>query len=96
MINRTKFLSYGGENERFIGWGPEDAERIKRLEIFGVKIARVKGLIYLIYHLYHPINRDFSCNAEMIYRDNQREFLRICSLNKDQLSQDIQKWKKGV
>lgn len=93
MINKTKFLSCGGENERFIGWGPEDAERIKRLEILGANIGRVKGQIY---HLYHPIKREFSRNAEIIYRNNQREFLRICSLNKDQLNQDIQKWKKEV
>lgn len=29
LVNKTKYLEAGGENEGFYGWGPEDAERVK-------------------------------------------------------------------
>ena len=33
------YLRAGGENEAFYGWGPEDAERVKRLEILDHSFA---------------------------------------------------------
>ncbi len=33
MINRIEYLEIGGENENFYGWGPEDVDRVKRMEI---------------------------------------------------------------
>ena len=30
IINKQRYLQAGGENENIYGWGPEDAERVKR------------------------------------------------------------------
>lgn len=32
-VNKNVYIKYGGENQHFYGWGPEDAERCKRMEI---------------------------------------------------------------
>ena len=58
LVDRDKYLEAGGENERFYGWGPEDAERVKRLEILELPVSRVGGALF---HLYHPrgMNSDF-------------------------------------
>lgn len=47
LVNKTKYLETGGENEGFYGWGPEDVERVKRLEILELPIARTKGALYI-------------------------------------------------
>ena len=51
FVNRSVYVQAGGENEHFYGWGPEDLERVKRMEILGYSVTRIKGDLY---HLYHP------------------------------------------
>ena len=38
LVNKNVYIKYGGENQHFYGWGPEDAERCKRMEILGLPI----------------------------------------------------------
>ena len=45
------YVQAGGENEHFYGWGPEDLERVKRMEILGYSVTRIKGDLYHLYHL---------------------------------------------
>lgn len=52
VVDREKYLRYGGDNERFISWGPEDAERIRRMEILGESVHWTNG--GPLYHLWHP------------------------------------------
>lgn len=78
LVNRDEYINLGGENEKFYGWGPEDAERIKRFEILNIPINRIEGPLL---HLYHPrINKN--CSEETEIR-NIQVFLDTC--NKDQM-----------
>lgn len=89
IVSVKRYIQIGMENEHFSGWGPEDAERIHRLEILGYSVNRWPGAIY---HLYHP-----RLNNSKFYNDNlafegKREFCRICSMSRLQLLQYISTW----
>lgn len=88
-VNRKNYLQSGGENEHFYGWGPEDAERVKRMEILGLRVYRAKGALF---HLYHP-RKENSCyqNKEIELR-NRQEFLNVCSMTQEELQKYIQTW----
>lgn len=90
LVNRKRYLQAGGENESFYGWGPEDIERVKRMEILDMPIYRAPGAIY---HLYHPRkeNSYYSSN-ESIEFQNRRELLKVCSMTKEELSAYIHTW----
>ncbi len=84
LVHRLRYLQCGGENERFTGWGPEDAERFRRIRILGHKVAWTKD--GQLYHLHHPrgANSDYQSEAE---GDRlRREFIRICSMDKETLT----------
>jgi hypothetical protein len=51
IVNKQRYLKGGGENENFYGWGPEDAERLKRMEILEEPTQRIEGPLF---HLHHP------------------------------------------
>jgi len=88
-VNMEKYLSAGGENEYFYGWGPEDTERRERIANLGLKISRVQGGLY---HLSHPrgINSNFA-NPEREL-SNRREYLKICRMNSQELEAYISTW----
>ena len=75
MVNKDKYMQAGGENENFYGWGPEDAERIKRMEVLGLPVYYVKGPLF---HLWHP-RKTWFANKDTEIR-NRQEFLRTCAL----------------
>lgn len=89
FVNKKMYLQAGGENEHFYGWGPEDAERAKRMEILGLPIYRAKGPLY---HLYHPRKENSWYGSQEIELKNRREFLKVCSMTRDELLQYIQTW----
>lgn len=89
IVNRDKYLKAGGENENFYGWGPEDVERVKRMEILEEKIDRADGVLF---HLYHPRNINSLPAPGSIGRNNTKEFLKICQMNRDSLIAYIEKW----
>jgi predicted glycosyltransferase involved in capsule biosynthesis len=74
LVNKTKYLEAGGENENFYGWGPEDAERIKRMEVLGLNIYYAKGVLF---HLWHPRNGWFASKETEVR--NRGEFLKTCA-----------------
>lgn len=51
FTDRRRYLAAGGENERFVGWGPEDAERLHRIQILGQKAVWITD--GPLYHLHH-------------------------------------------
>lgn len=51
LIEREKFLEFGGENEKFIGWGYDDEERYYRALNYGYRVGRVSGQCL---HMMHP------------------------------------------
>lgn len=91
IINKERYLNAGGENESFYGWGTEDVERYKRMEILEEKISRVSGPLY---HLYHSrgVNSTFSDDERSI--NNYKELFKICKMNKEQLIKHIDTWNK--
>lgn len=89
LVNVGRYRQYGWENENFIGWGPEDSERYKRLHILGQTPVRVPGSLY---HLYHSrgINSG-DRDAEVIYK-TKKEYSRICGMMPEELRKDIETW----
>ena len=89
LVNIGRYRQYGWENENFIGWGPEDSERYKRLHILGQTPVRVPGSLY---HLYHSrgINSG-DRDAEAIYK-TKKEYSRICGMMPEELRKDIETW----
>ncbi|MBN2597278.1 MAG: hypothetical protein JXR82_10885 [Marinifilaceae bacterium] len=82
MVKRNQFNNTTKENENFYGWGPEDAERVKRWEILGHHVERITGPIF---HLHHPRKENswyFSKEQEI---KNRQEFIKICSMGKYEL-----------
>lgn len=87
FVNRQEYLSVGGENERFTGWGPEDAERLRRVQIMGHKVKWTeKGKAY---HLYHPRNENSRFFDENSAVEMRKELVKVCSMNKEELSEYI-------
>jgi hypothetical protein len=82
---REKFLEGGGENENFIDYGPEDWERYYRFNKLGYRLTRVKGPLF---HIDHNIWSQRHENRKA----NDKEFVRIKSLSKQQLQQEVKKW----
>ena len=89
LVDRVKYLQAGGENEYFTDWGPEDLERVKRIEILYHKpIYRYEGYLF---HLWHPRH-----NSQ--YNDPQKEilfkqeYLRICGMTQKELKAYVAGW----
>jgi predicted glycosyltransferase involved in capsule biosynthesis len=78
MVNKEEYLKVGAENENFYGWGPEDAERVRRMEIFNLPVYYSKGLLF---HLWHPIRENSWFASREIERKNRKELLKICKMN---------------
>ena len=86
LVNKTKYLETGGENEGFYGWGPEDVERVKRLEILELPIARTKGALY---HLHHERKPDIGVDNRKKARHNQKVLLNTCRQSKEELTKAL-------
>lgn len=82
------FLSFGLENEYFIGWGFEDEERIERACKLDFIYKRVSGPCY---HLMHPKTKTSRQND--LWKNNFFELFKIKAMNKLELKQYIQTWK---
>lgn len=77
MVNKDLYLGVGGENETFYGWGPEDIERVKRMEILGYEVKRAEGPLY---HLHHPRGINSTLGEDERAVQNLDEFTKICSM----------------
>ena len=89
LVNRKVYLQSGGENEHFYGWGPEDAERVKRMEILGLPVYRASGPLF---HLYHPRKENSWYGSADIELENRQEFLNVCSMTQEELQKYVQAW----
>jgi hypothetical protein len=75
LANREKYLETGGENENLLGWGPEDFERVKRMEVLNQKIYFSDGPLF---HLWHPRGRtSWYADKETEIR-NRLELINTC------------------
>lgn len=91
FVQRERYLSLGGENEHFIGWGPEDVERLKRVKIMRHKVAWTdKGAAY---HLSHPRNENSNFYNDEVACITRQELMKVCSMNTDELQDYINTWR---
>ena len=86
--NGDSFAQAGTENEFMIGWAPEDAERVVRLNKLGMHIARVVGPIF---HMDHENVAGRDAYSEF-HEVSQTEMERIESLSREELVADIASW----
>ncbi len=88
IVNRKKYPLLGGDNEKFIGWGPEDAERLHRIQIAGeIALWLNTGVIY---HLYHQRTEHEGANFYANLLTMRKEFVKVCSLNREEMLAYIQ------
>ena len=90
LVNAARYAECGWDNENFIGWGPEDAERFKRLEILGRKPGRVAGPLF---HLHHPRGLNSGDFREEVALSTKMEYCRICSMDRQSLLDEIRDWR---
>lgn len=90
LVNRESYLHCGGENEHFYGWGPEDVERVHRLEILGHPAHRVESAP--LYHLWHPRGANSSASDADRAFQNRAELVKICSMTRSELEQEVKTW----
>ena len=90
VVDREMYLRYGGDNERFISWGPEDAERIRRMEILGESVHWTNG--GPLYHLWHPRGENSRYSIEKLAFINRMEFIKVCSMGQNELRAYVKSW----
>jgi hypothetical protein len=89
MFNRDKFLSIGGYNQNFIGWGCEDNEIVARTNILGHKTYRDKDIQAICFHLYH---RSAERAENPFFEKNSIEWHKIKAMNNEELQNHINSW----
>lgn len=88
LVHKQRYLQCGGENEHFTGWGPEDAERLRRVRILGHKVSHIPS--GELFHLYHPRSNSTYQSIEDA-KCLREEFIRICCMSPDELNIYISK-----
>lgn len=92
LVDREKYMEAGGENEHFYGWGSEDLERTKRMEILGLPVYKADGPLF---HLYHPRRENSTYANEKFEMESRRELLRVCRMSRKELIEYIGTWHWG-
>ncbi len=87
LVHRQRYLQCGGENEHFTGWGPEDAERLRRVSILGHSVKWTEE--GQAYHLNHSRgkNSDFYSEEDAIRL--RKELVKVCSMEREELQNYI-------
>ena len=87
--NKGSFFRAGGENENYVSWGNEDAEREYRFKKLGLRVKRTNGWLY---HLDHWVG-DNSCHRHVHGQHNMREWDKISGMSEDNLAKYVKSWK---
>ena len=90
FVDREKYMECGGENERFVGWGPEDVERLKRVSILGENVEWTSS--GKAFHLFHPRKRNSNFYSKVKKCKAEAELIRVCSMDKHELQAYIKTW----
>jgi hypothetical protein len=89
MFNRESFFNGGAENENFVSFGPEDAERFHRFKALGYNVNRTAGPLYHINHYVGPN----SANKHPHVNSNRAEWEKILSMSIKELRAYVKDWK---
>jgi hypothetical protein len=90
FLLKEAYIEAGMENERFLSWGPDDIERVKRLEILGYTIRRVEGPLF---HLNHERKENSGYQDHDVYCTYMQIYFDLCSMTKEQLCAHVAEWK---
>lgn len=86
---KNEYFKIGGENERFISFGAEDQERVIRAKKLGLRVERVKGVMYHMSH-WTGVN---STTANPYFYQNKQEFTRVEEMEVEELKMYVAGWK---
>jgi len=86
FFNQQIFLKVGGENKKIWQSGVRAIERLQRCKILGYSIHRANGSAFS----FPSINLELA--TEEKFSSSMEEFLKICSLSKIELDNQVQKW----
>lgn len=88
FFNRDKFISGGMGNEKFISYGPEDAEFWVRFKKLGYNIMRVGGPVYHLHHVRGMNSLETHPNVD----ENHVEFKKIREMTPEALKAYVDTW----
>jgi len=88
MRSMHNFIDVGMDNEHFIGWSPEDKERIYRAQTLGSRVTRIPGPMF---HLEHP-RQTLQPYRDPYWQAGHAEFERIQTLTPAELREEISDW----
>ena len=88
FYNKQVFIKAGMENENFISFGPEDAERRERFITLELNPIRQSGSLYHIEH-YRGLN---SSKKHPKIDLNRAERNKVKAMNKEQLENYVKTW----
>ncbi|RFM32425.1 galactosyltransferase-related protein [Chitinophaga silvisoli] len=91
MIDKATFIECGKENESFYKWGPEDIERVRRMEIMGYKAKWIDD--GHLYHLQHEVFENSEYTSDEEYAELMKIQLNIIGMTKQELKEHILLWK---
>jgi hypothetical protein len=81
FANTKKYRKCGGENENFIGYGPEDQEREHRFITLKYNLSRIDNLVYHFEHSRTP----FSNGDNKYYKSNHDLCDKLMAMNYETL-----------
>lgn len=90
IVETKKYLQSGGENEFFFGWGCEDFERVKRMEILYPQPVYFAG--GGLFHLWHPRGLNSWYVDRQHERNGIKEYLKVCGMTEKKLRNYIKSW----
>jgi hypothetical protein len=88
-FQKSTYAELGGENENFISYGPEDVERVLRIEKLGYIIERTSGPN--MYHMNHWVGPN-SDTSNPYFEANNDELAKIKKMDWTQLKEYINSW----
>ena len=74
------------------GWGPEDVERIHRMEILGYPVYWVNSGLYFTCGILEE--RILGLFSEELAFANRVELIRVCNMEREELVEYINSWRK--
>ncbi|WP_353720125.1 galactosyltransferase-related protein [Dyadobacter sp. 676] len=89
VAKKEAYVEAGMENENFTGWGPEDAERLRRWQGLEMRVGRVKGYMF---HLFHPRGENSTFESAEKRIELKGELNRISAMSKASLVDEIRTW----
>lgn len=88
FFNKEKFIDGGMENENFISYGPEDAERFERFTKLGFVVKRTDGKLFHVDH-WNGVN---SSTRNPYIENNRAEWHKIKAMTREELIAYVKTW----